>query len=185
MIKVAFQPTGTYRLLNVAMQQLVNAGINATGIWGNEISDILHVLQHTNEYDEMVETVSKFLADKAMLQLKPEEPIDEVAVKMLDPLQEYSLNEWASMACLSLRQFERSFITRVGISPKMFIRIVRFEYTMKIKNADNNKSWSQIAMECGYTDSAHILKEFKAFAEFPPSEFFLSPTSGYSELPTG
>ena len=185
MIKVAFQPTGTYRLLNVAMQPLVNAGMNATEIWGNEIFDILHVLQHMTVYDEMVETVSKFLADKAMLQLKPEEPIDEVAVKMLDPLQEYPLNEWASMACLSLRQFERSFITRVGISPKMFIRIVRFEYAMKIKNADNNKSWSQIALECGYTDSAHILKEFKAFAEFPPSEFFLSPTSGYSELPTG
>jgi AraC-like DNA-binding protein len=40
-------------------------------------------------------------------------------------------------------------------------------------------------MECGYTDSSHLLKEFKEFAEFPPSRFYLQPTSGYSEFPTG
>jgi AraC-like DNA-binding protein len=185
MIKVAFQPTGTYRLLNIAMTQTVNNGLDATCFWGKEIADILYALQTMNDYDEMIYAVTKFLEQKAKQQLKPAEPIDEVAIKMLDPLQGLTLEEWASMACLSLRQFERNFVTRVGISPKMFMRIVRFEYAIKIKNIDSNKSWAQIALECGYTDSAHILKEFKAFAEFPPSEFFLSPTSGYSELPTG
>jgi AraC-like DNA-binding protein len=185
MIKVAFHPTGTYRFLNVQMQQLVNAGLDATSIWGEEITNVLHALQNMNVYDEMVRIITEFFEEKAKHQLKSLEPIDEVSIKMLDPLQTYSLQEWASMACLSLRQFERNFATRVGISPKMFIRIVRFENAMRIKNADNDKSWTEIAFECGYTDSAHILKEFKAFAEFPPSEFFLSPTSGYSELPTG
>ena len=104
---------------------------------------------------------------------------------MLDPLKNYSLEEWAAMACLSLRQFERNFIIRVGISPKLFIRIVRFEYAMKIKNSYSDKSWSEIALECGYTDSSHLLKEFKEFAEFPPSQFYLQPTSGYSDFPTG
>jgi AraC-like DNA-binding protein len=89
------------------------------------------------------------------------------------------------MACLSLRQFERNFRIRVGISPKLFIRIVRFEYAMKIKNSYPDKSWSEIALECGYTDSSHLLKEFKEFAEFPPSQFYLQPTSGNSEFPTG
>lgn len=185
MIKVAFQPTGTYRLLNISMKQLVNAGIDATTIWGEEIRKISKSLESIESYDEMIDCVSGFIQDQAAQQLKPATPIDEVAIKMLDPLQNYSLEEWSRMACLSLRQFERNFITRVGISPKLFIRIVRFEYAMRVKNGDNNKSWSQIALECGYTDSAHILKEFKTFAEFPPSGFFLSPTSGYSELPTG
>jgi len=100
-------------------------------------------------------------------------------------LKEHTLEEWAAMACLSLRQFERNFIKRVGISPKLFIRIVRFEFAMKIKNNCPDKTWSEIAMECGYTDSSHLLKEFKEFAEFPPSRFYLYPTSGYSEFPTG
>jgi AraC-like DNA-binding protein len=62
---------------------------------------------------------------------------------------------------------------------------VRFEYAIKIKNQNGDKSWSEIASETGYTDSSHILKEFREFAEFPPSSFYLKPTSGYSEFPTG
>ena len=74
---------------------------------------------------------------------------------------------------------------RVGISPKLFLRIVRFEEAMRIKNSDLTKTWSDVAIDCGYTDSSHLLKEFKLFAEFPPSQFYLRITSDYSELPTG
>ena len=185
MVKVAFHPTGTYRLLDIPMQETVNSGLDATRFWGEDVTVVLHCLCETNSYDEMIEIVGSFLQKKVKQKVKPAEPIDNVAVMMLDPFNEYSLEEWASLACLSLRQFERNFITRVGISPKMFIRIVRFEHAMKVKNVSPDKSWAQIALECGYTDSSHLLKEFKLFGEFPPSNFFLHPTSGYSEFPTG
>ncbi len=185
MLKVAFHPTGTYRLLGIPMQQTVNMGLDATEIWGDEVRDILRELKAAPSYDAMIAIVWAFLENKFDDKCRPEEPIDKIAIQMLDPLNEHSLEEWASMACLSLRQFERSFITRVGISPKIFIRIVRFEYAMKIKNECPGKSWASIALETGYTDSQHILKEFKEFAEFPPSQFYLQPTSGYSDHPTG
>src|SRR5689334_6703351 len=41
MIKIAFHPTGTYRLLGIDMQQTVNAGVNAATIWGNKVNDLL------------------------------------------------------------------------------------------------------------------------------------------------
>ena len=185
MIKCTFHPTGTYRLLGINMRQTVNNGLDATSYWGSEVNTILEQLRTASSYDLMVRIVSSFIVSKYDERCRPEEAIDHVAVQMLDPLNEHHLKEWASMACLSLRQFERSFITRTGISPKLFIRIVRFEYAMKMKNNYPDKSWSQIALECGYTDSSHILKEFKAFAEFPPSRFYLQPSSGYSGFPTG
>jgi len=184
MIKVAFHPTGTYRLFGINMQQTVNAGIDASEFWGADVKEILHQIRQV-DFDQIAMLVCSFIENRFDNKIRPEEPIDQVAIEMLDPLQHYTLQNWASRACLSLRQFERSFITRVGITPKLFIRIVRFEHAMKVKNEFPDKSWSDIAFECGYTDSSHILKEFKAFAEFPPSEFYLNPTSGYSEFPTG
>jgi AraC-like DNA-binding protein len=74
---------------------------------------------------------------------------------------------------------------RIGISPKLFVRIVRFEWAMKIKNEHPERSWSEIAQDCNYTDSSHLLREFKEFAEFPPSKFYLQPTSGFSDFRTG
>jgi AraC-like DNA-binding protein len=185
MIKVAFHPTGTYRLLGINMQQTVNNGLNATEFWGNDVNEIVEQLRQCTSYDSMIGIVCRFVEQRFDQSCRPEEPIDPVAIQMLDPLNNYSLEDWAAMACLSLRQFERNFIARVGISPKLFIRIVRFEYAMKIKNSCPDKSWSEIALECGYTDSSHLLKEFKEFAEFPPSRFYLQPTSGYSKFPTG
>lgn len=185
MIKLAFHPTGTYRLLGINMRQTVNNGLDATEFWGDDVNEIVKQLRECRSYDAMIDIICRFIEQRFDQSCRREEPIDSVAIQMLDPLKNYSPEEWAAMACLSLRQFERNFITRVGISPKLFIRIVRFEYAMKIKNNCPDKSWSQIAMECGYTDSSHLLKEFKEFAEFPPSRFYLQPTSGYSEFPTG
>ena len=185
MIKCTFHPTGTYRLLGINMRQTVNNGLDAATYWGNEVNAVLKQLRETSCYNSMIDIVSSFLSGKYDRECRPLEPIDDIAIEMLDPLNGHQLEEWASKACLSLRQFERSFLMRVGISPKLFVSIVRFEFAMKMKNNFPDKSWSQIAMECGYTDSSHILKEFKAFAEFPPSRFYQQPTSGYSDFPTG
>lgn len=184
MVKVAFHPTGTYRLLGISMKETVNTGLDATLYWGQELEELVKQLKHSS-YDDLVQMIACFIEQRFDRSCRPEEPIDRVAVQMLDPFKNYTLEEWAAKSCLSLRQFERNFVNRVGISPKLFIRIVRFEHAMKIKNKYPANSWSEIAMECGYTDSSHLLKEFKAFAEFPPSRFYLQPTSGYSEFPTG
>tara|TARA_R110002167_G_scaffold35615_5_gene113663 strand:- start:2449 stop:3273 length:825 start_codon:yes stop_codon:yes gene_type:complete len=184
MIKIAFYPTGTYRLCGTNMKATVNAGIDAFEIWHEDINDVLAKLRQLVSYDEMIVTISDFLLRKFDAKCRPHEPIDDVAVAMLDPLAQLNIVEWASKSCLSLRQFERNFMVRVGISPKLFLRIVRFEHAMHVKNT-TQASWSEIAMINGYTDSSHLLKEFKKFAHFPPSQFYLKPTSGHSTLPSG
>ena len=53
MIKIAFHPTGTYRLLGVDMQQTVNAGVDAKQFWGNDVEIILNALRQASSYDSM------------------------------------------------------------------------------------------------------------------------------------
>lgn len=185
MIKVAFQPTGLYRLLKTPMQKTVNTGLDATDFFSTEIEAVNEQLAQATSYDAMIEIVSAFIDKHIAEGIAGEEPIDQVAVQMLDPFAKNTLPEWASMACLSLRQFERNFTTRVGISPKMYLRIVRFEYAMKIKNQSPDKSWSAIAFECDYNDSSHLLREFRQFADFPPGTLLQKQTSGYGSYPTG
>lgn len=185
MLKVSFCPTGLYRLLKIPMQKTVNWGFNAADFFPDEIELVNDRLRLSSSYDEMIKMVSDFLDTQIEKGILPEEPIDAVAIKMLDPFAKYSLPEWASMACLSLRQFERNFTKRVGISPKMYTRIVRFENAMKVKNQSPEKSWSEIAQECEYDDSSHLLREFRQFADFPPGTLLKKQTSGYGDFPTG
>ncbi|HMQ63379.1 MAG TPA: AraC family transcriptional regulator [Flavilitoribacter sp.] len=185
MIKVAFQPTGLYRLLNIPMQKTANRGLNAADFFSGETALIHQQLERSESYDEMFALVSEFMDRQIAKGYQPEDSLDRVAIKMLDPFAKNSLPEWASMACLSLRQFERNFTSRVGISPKTYLRIVRFENAMKVKNQSPEKSWSEIAYECDYDDSSHLLREFRQFAEFPPGKLMHQQTSGYGDFPSG
>lgn len=185
MIKVLFHPTGTFRLLNLDMKLTVNNGLDARSFWGEEVVAILTQLRSCASYDAMASTVFDFLEAKCKGYCRPAEAIDDVAIQMLDVENTCSQQEWAEIACLSPRQFERNFIKRIGISPKLFNRIVRFEHVLKLKRETVDKSWIATAVDCGYTDASHLFREFKEFADFPPALFYLQPTSGYSSLSTG
>ncbi|MCB0686784.1 MAG: helix-turn-helix transcriptional regulator [Saprospiraceae bacterium] len=184
MIKIAFNPTGLYRLLKIPMQKTVNCGLNAADYF-HEIDAVSKNLSEETSYSVMVDVVSRFIDAQISDKLTEEEPIDQIATQMLDPLKNYTLPEWASMSYLSLRQFERNFTSRVGITPKMYLRIVRFENAMKIKKQNPEKSWSEIALVCAYNDSSHLLREFRQFADFPPGTLREKQTSGFGDFPTG
>jgi len=59
----------------------------------------------------------------------------------------------------------------VGLTPKYFHRICRFNELLAAINRKEQFSWAQIAYECGFSDQSHFIKEFKHFSGFNPREF--------------
>ncbi|RDC64320.1 helix-turn-helix domain-containing protein [Adhaeribacter pallidiroseus] len=84
---------------------------------------------------------------------------------------------------LTERSLERKFKQNVGISPKMFSRICRFQAALsQVKNYTGNKL-SDIAYENEYADQSHFIREFKEFAGFTPYQFQKQPSSDFISLP--
>ncbi|SKC66099.1 AraC family transcriptional regulator [Maledivibacter halophilus] len=63
---------------------------------------------------------------------------------------------------ISQRQLSRKFKTWIGTNPKTFINIIRFQYIIKQLNERTNINFQDLALENGYYDQAHFIKEFKA-----------------------
>jgi AraC-like DNA-binding protein len=72
---------------------------------------------------------------------------------------------------VSSRRLERSFLTHVGMSPKLFSRLVRFDRAVRDLAARGETPWSQFALSHGYSDQAHFINEFKEFSGVTPVEF--------------
>ena len=70
---------------------------------------------------------------------------------------------------LSLRQFERRFTTHLGISPKVYARILRFEAAIHRKSI-SAISWTSIAHDLGYCDQAHMIHDFQSLSSERPSQ---------------
>ncbi len=78
-------------------------------------------------------------------------------------------------ACdLSLRQFERRFSERVGITPKTFCRVVRFQHALSALRGGLSGNLASLAAELGFADQSHFIRDFKSLCDYLPSHFISS-----------
>jgi AraC-like DNA-binding protein len=78
---------------------------------------------------------------------------------------------------LSPRQLERQFAIHAGFSPKLFLRILRFQAAVA-HFGDRNLPLTDIALACGYYDQAHFIHDFKQFSGYTPRAFFRGSPEG-------
>ncbi|AIZ62919.1 hypothetical protein PK28_03070 [Hymenobacter sp. DG25B] len=169
-IKVGFQPGGLFRLFGMPMWQLLDYSIDSSELAGREISRINEQLRELNDYQQMISLVEKYLLSKVAALKNDAHAVDKVAQLMLQShTRPFSLDWLASEACLSARQFERKFLERIGMSPKLFMRVVRFAQAYRLKNQQPNLDWQDIVYRCGYYDQTHLIKDFRLFAQVTPT----------------
>ena len=97
-----------------------------------------------------------------------------------DPLVSFAVNEFertaglinisglANRVGLSTRQFERRFRTEVGIGPKLFGRVQRFQRVFRAFE-DARPNWVDVAVDCGYYDQSHLIRDFREFSGNTPT----------------
>jgi AraC-like DNA-binding protein len=171
MIIVDFKPGALYRICNVPFSELADKEIDAELIFPLEIKRVNERLNSTASYIEMIRIVEQFfieLVQKANPQLLALDHLLALSTKEFD----HSIDWLAHHAYLSSRQLERKFYERIGVSPKTFLRISRFNQSYWLHLKNRNLSWFQIAMTCGYTDYQHMVKEYREFANNNPIHFF-------------
>lgn len=67
------------------------------------------------------------------------------------------------------RYLERLFVSRLGISPKFFARVVRFQGVFAALNG--GASLARVAQDAGYFDQSHFVREFRALTGLTPGGF--------------
>jgi AraC-like DNA-binding protein len=92
-----------------------------------------------------------------------------------------SVDALARAASLSARQLERAFLRDVGLAPKRFARITRFRAVIGRRTADPAAPWAAVAHDLGYTDQAHLVREFREFAGVSPAAWFSRGGEGLSD----
>jgi AraC-like DNA-binding protein len=73
---------------------------------------------------------------------------------------------------IGTRHLERKFTSSVGMSPKMLLRIIRFQNIFKIIRQKKIKNLTELTYEAGYYDQSHFNRDFKQFAGQRPKDYF-------------
>lgn len=92
----------------------------------------------------------------------------EIALHDLN--RDIKLGELEQNNPLSQRQIERLFKLHLGMTPKHFQRILRIKRTMQFLRENTQSDLADVAHRFGFSDQAHMTREFKAIASITPSQ---------------
>jgi AraC-like DNA-binding protein len=170
--QVIFQPGAVYRLTGFSCDELANQYLDASLVFGPEVYLVTEQLSVARNYRELIAIVERFLTDRCRRINPRTHPVDNVSKAMIQEMDRFSLDGFLKAACLSHRQVDRKFQERIGIAPKQFLQMARFDKAFRMKNRYPHKDWLSIALHCGYYDYQHLVKAYKEFTGYTPVQFF-------------
>ncbi len=103
-------------------------------------------------------------------------------VRAVSLLRSHSVRETANILGCSERRLHTLVSTEVGLSPKTWSRLQRFQIAVQTLHAGQHVRWEQLALDCGYYDQSHFCNEFKAFAGIDPSTYSASTRTWASHI---
>lgn len=103
------------------------------------------------------------------VQRRPASPLD-VFVESLWVCRNESSDVTAAVG-LSEKRFIERFKSEVGVTPKRYCRLLRFQQVVATAHALRDADWADVAVSCGYTDQAHLIHEFREFSGMTPGTF--------------
>jgi AraC-like DNA-binding protein len=164
---ILFQPSALGLLFALPAQEFTDQDFDAEQVFGAIIARFHERLVDCRTFEERVSVANQFLLQRSLA--PPRDEISAAATDMLRGAGGARIPAMAERAGLGLRQFERRFVQHVGVSPKLFSRIARFEAALDRMARSSQGSWTEVAHRFGYYDQMHMVHDFSRFTGETPT----------------
>ncbi len=172
-IAIRFMPGKVSSFFNVRDSELTDSSTDLESLLGGRGKALEQKICNIGTIQEMLTYIESIL----LSQLQRHSQIDIQISAALEMIQRMNgqIRVWdlAKRVGLSLRQFERRFTNLVGLYPKRLCRISRFVNIISTCGNGRSQSWVRKAIEGGYSDHAHFIRECKFFTGLSPNSYLV------------
>lgn len=172
MIGIVLKATSLYNFFGLNMVSMVNNRLAVEDFLGESGNKIHQAIKNASTSEEKLNLLEDFLLGFMDTVKKNLSIIDE-AIDFIDQKNGMlTIDEVLSKFKISRRYLEKKFQEKVGISPKLYARIKRFGYLSNKVVHNQEVDWQDIVFENGFHDQSHLVKDYKAFNQMNPSEYY-------------
>jgi len=165
---VVFRPSAFHRLFGLPAVETINRDHAAHAVLGAAVLALREELGNAYSFQERVQIADQFIISQ-MSRAHAASSIELAANEIVLNHGGCRIDSLVQHTGLSMRNFQRAFQQRIGLSPKLYSRIVRFESALKAKAASPHLSWMTIAHQFGYHDQMHMIHDFRQLAGETPT----------------
>jgi len=166
---IFLKPLALWQLFRIPPAVFANQNGDGKDLLGNGIDILWLRLAEKNSFEERIRVAEEYLLPFASKAL-PRTSVMETAQHTYRRNGAVRVPNLANDCSLSLRQYERRFVTEIGFRPKLFARLIRFQAALDAKRKSPEGSWLNIAHHFGYFDQMHMVLDFKKLGGLAPSE---------------
>jgi AraC-like DNA-binding protein len=174
---VAFKPGGTVPFFRVPAHEASDADVPLESLWGPRVTATLRErLLESRTIDATLDAFETVLRET----WRPPglHPAVVHALAAFDRAPSTtSIARVTDIIGLSAKRFIERFKSEVGVTPKRYCRIRRFQHALAVSHQDRHVDWTRVALDCGYFDQAHFIHDFRSFAGITPTGYQSARTS--------
>jgi AraC-like DNA-binding protein len=171
---VRFRPGGAYRFLPFSLRDFTDCTVPTGDVWGREGNYLEEAVLEARHNMQRQQLVEDFLY-RQLVTTNPRPRFDAAVREIIRTRGQTRVREVANGVGWSSRQLERDFGASLGLSPKSFSRIMRFQNLLLLVGEGALREWANLAIEGGYADQPHMVREFREFTGHTPTEQGTAP----------
>jgi AraC-like DNA-binding protein len=167
-----FRPGGAFPFLGISPSEIVDSHVQLGDLWGGGGRTLRERLLEAGSPSEQLRLVEAVLLER-LRRARAGHPAVRAAVAALRAGgNEARVTEVATVVGLSHRRFVELFEREVGLTPKLYARLQRFHRVkQRIATLAGPPSWATFAIDCGYFDQSHMIRDFVEFSDISPASY--------------
>jgi AraC-like DNA-binding protein len=182
-IQVNFTPLGAYQFLHLPMHLITNRVLELEDVLGPVACQLVERLQQTPSWEARFALVDDFISTRLAEGRTPTTSMVWAWHQLQQAGGGLGIGALAAELGCSQKHLIAQFHEQIGLPPKTLARILRFRHALRCLEHSGDVRWSEIALDCGYYDQAHFIREFRAFTGSAPGDFLarrLPDSGGFS-----
>ncbi len=170
LVGVNLYPYAPNVLFNLRGREFFNQTLSLNSILSDSTFNLLQKkLYNCISNEDRINTLSDFLIEQFSKKSQKLERHNEMIKQIVMAGAPNVIGQASAQYGFSVKQIERKFIAEIGLTPKLFSRIVRFQDSLT--QIQQYEKLTNLALDAGYYDQAHFIHEFKYFSGLSPSSF--------------
>ncbi len=165
---IFFQPLGLWQLFRIPPGEFPDRWYHGEDLFGCAVEELYEQLAACGSFPMRVRAAERFLLRRASA-AAGQTAIQQCATHLFRTGGATGIGEAAHQCGMSLRHFERRFTAEIGIAPKLFSRISRFQMALDARLRMPDESWLAIAHRFGYHDQMHMIRDFVSLGGASPN----------------
>lgn len=168
---VVFRPGGLNAFLTMPADVFHDKNVSLDLIWGSMVRTLRERLRGASDPAKKFQILESALLRRLNKRVELNAAVRYALLELTRRPEIPRVRELALEAGLSRRRFAQLFREQIGLTPKLYCRVQRFQNALKQIAAGASVDWPQLALSAGYCDQAHLAHEFRDFSGLTPSAY--------------